>query len=138
MMGERQRLRRLLRYGNALAALLASAAVLELLGAGLGAVPALGPAVVPDRGAWLAAAEGGDSSAIGPSPRLIVAWNGAGMPVGPGIGPGRGGAGPAWPYSLIASWWDDSYVPTPWLPASVGAGAGSRSVPAVASRQLRA
>src|SRR5215469_15990894 len=47
----RRRSRRLLRYGNGVAALAVSAVVLVLLGVGLGSAPALGPALVPGHGA---------------------------------------------------------------------------------------
>ncbi len=50
--------RRLLQYGNGVVALAASCSLLGLLGAGLGAVPALGPALVPGHGAWTSAAGG--------------------------------------------------------------------------------
>jgi len=52
----RRRSRRLLRYGNGVAALAVSAVVLALLGVGLGSAPALGPALVPGHGAWKSAA----------------------------------------------------------------------------------
>jgi penicillin amidase len=58
MMPERRRSRPLRQYGNVAAALLASAIVLGLLGAGLATVPALGPALVPGHGAWRSAAGG--------------------------------------------------------------------------------
>jgi len=51
----RQRTRRYFRYGNGVAALVASACLLGLLGAGLRTVPALGPVLVPGHGAWTSA-----------------------------------------------------------------------------------
>jgi penicillin amidase len=53
-----RRNRRLLRRGNAAAALAVSACLLGLLGAGFGVVPALGRALVPGHGAWTSAAGG--------------------------------------------------------------------------------
>jgi penicillin amidase len=58
MMLERRRTRQLRRYGNGVAALAASIAVLGLLGAGLKTIPALGAALVPGHGAWTSAAGG--------------------------------------------------------------------------------
>ena len=52
----RRRSLELRRYGNAAVALVASVVVLALLGAGLGTLPALGPALVPGHGAWTSAA----------------------------------------------------------------------------------
>lgn len=52
MMHDRQLARRLRRYGNGLAAAVASALVLVLLGASHGTRPALGPALVPGHGVW--------------------------------------------------------------------------------------
>src|SRR5260370_11549460 len=51
--------RRLLRWGNGLVAVTASGALLAVLGAGFGTVPALGPAVVPAHGVW-GSAPGGE------------------------------------------------------------------------------
>ncbi len=48
--------RRLLRWGNGLAALVASSVLLAVLGTGVGAIPALGPALVPAHGIWTSAA----------------------------------------------------------------------------------
>jgi penicillin G amidase len=56
MMLERRRSRQLRRYGNGVAALAASIAVLALLAAGLRTIPALGSALVPGHGAWTSAA----------------------------------------------------------------------------------
>jgi penicillin G amidase len=56
---ERRRGRLVLQCGNALAALAASAALLGLLGAGVAAIPALGPALVPGRGVWTSASAAG-------------------------------------------------------------------------------
>jgi penicillin G amidase len=47
-----------LRYGNGVVALAASACLLAVLGAGLGTLPALGPALVPGHGVWTSAAGG--------------------------------------------------------------------------------
>jgi hypothetical protein len=44
--------RRLFQYGNVAAAAAVSGAMLAVLGAGQGAIPALGPALVPGHGAW--------------------------------------------------------------------------------------
>ncbi len=49
---------RVLHYGNGVVALAASACLLAVLGAGLGTVPALGPALVPGHGVWTSAAGG--------------------------------------------------------------------------------
>src|SRR5262245_31919848 len=56
MMPERRRSFPLRSFGNAAAALLASAIVLGLLGAGAAAIPPSGPALVPGHCAWLSAA----------------------------------------------------------------------------------
>jgi penicillin amidase len=56
MMLERRRSRQLRLYGNGVAALAASVAVLGVLGAGLKTIPALGSALVPGHGAWRSAA----------------------------------------------------------------------------------
>ena len=58
MMLGRRRSRQLRRYGNGVAALAASIAVLALLAAGLRTIPALGSALVPGHGAWTSAAGG--------------------------------------------------------------------------------
>ncbi len=47
-----------LRYGNGVVALAASACLLAVLGAGLGSLPALGPALVPGHGVWTSAVGG--------------------------------------------------------------------------------
>ncbi len=52
----RRRSRLLFRYGNGVVALAVSAALLGLLGAGHGPVPALGSALVPGHGVWTSAA----------------------------------------------------------------------------------
>ena len=44
--------RRLFQYGNVAAAAAVSGAMLAVLGAGHGAIPALGPALVPGHGVW--------------------------------------------------------------------------------------
>jgi hypothetical protein len=50
--GRPARIRRTLLISNAVAALIVSAVLLALLGAGAGGVPALGPLLVPGHGAW--------------------------------------------------------------------------------------
>ena len=50
--GRPARVRRVLLIANAVAALAVSAALLALLGAGAGSLPALGPTLVPGHGAW--------------------------------------------------------------------------------------
>lgn len=65
MMQDRQLAHRLRRYGNGLAAMLASALVLGLLAAGHGTIPALGPALVPGHGAWAPNATDSSRTAAG-------------------------------------------------------------------------
>lgn len=50
--GRPARVRRALLMTNVVAALVVSAGLLALLGAGAGSVPALGPLLVPGHGAW--------------------------------------------------------------------------------------
>lgn len=78
MMPGRLRSRRLRRAAHAAIALAASTGLLVLLGAGYGEIPALGPALVPGRGAWTSAAGGklpvSQTLATGGLTRPVQVW----------------------------------------------------------------
>ena len=87
------------------------------------------------------AAEGGLTSEIGPSWRMIVHWTGHGRPAGEAIYPGGQSENPASPWysDLIADWWNGTYLP---MPSAGGSGVtvrlrsgppGQVSAPAVAA-----
>lgn len=58
------------------------------------------------------AAEGGLTSDIGPSWRMIVSWDGRNDPVGEGIYPGGQSESPysLWYANLVADWWNGKYM----------------------------
>jgi penicillin G amidase len=78
MLSERLHSRRLRRAAHAVIALAASAVLLVVLGAGCGAIPALGPALAPGRGAWTSAAGGrlpvSQTLTIGGLARPVQVW----------------------------------------------------------------
>ena len=93
------RVRRALRIGNGVAALVVSASLLGLLGAGAGSVPPLGRVLVPGHGAWtwryllLPAATRPDAASRPPAPGVsgrssalsgLSAAGGSGASVGSG------------------------------------------------------
>lgn len=61
------------------------------------------------------AAEGGMTSFVGPSWRMIVHWPRSGHPVGTGIFPAGQSENPAspWYQNLVADWWAGKYLPLP-------------------------
>ncbi len=61
------------------------------------------------------AAEGGMTSDIGPSWRMIAGWPGSGRPVAEAIYPGGQSEDPASPWyaNLVGDWWDGTYLPMP-------------------------
>ncbi len=61
------------------------------------------------------AAEGGMTSFVGPSWRMIVHWPGSGRPDGVGIFPGGQSENPAspWYQNLTGAWWAGKYLPLP-------------------------
>ena len=61
------------------------------------------------------AAEGGMTSVVGPSWRMITGWARSGDAVAEGIYPGGQSENPASPWydNLVADWWDGKYLPMP-------------------------
>jgi len=61
------------------------------------------------------AAEGGMTSDIGPSWRMIAGWSGSGRPVAEAMYPGGQSEDPASPWyaNLVGDWWDGTYLPMP-------------------------
>ncbi len=68
------------------------------------------------------AAEGGLTSTVGPSWRMIVHFTGPGKPVGEGIYPGGQSENPASPWytNLVADWWAGKYLPMPAAGSTAG------------------
>ncbi len=95
---------------------------------GYGPVPAGG-------GPWtIDAAEGGLTSTVGPTWRMVASWNLPGQPAGEGIYPGGQSENPGSPWyeNLVSDWIDGKYLPMPW-PATIasnpGRAAGSAAGP---------
>jgi hypothetical protein len=74
MNGAERRARAIFHAGNRVVALAVSACLLTLFGAGIGGVPALGPALVPGHGAWRSPSARGLSAAAAAK---RVEWPGA-------------------------------------------------------------
>jgi hypothetical protein len=90
-----RRVRRTLQIGNGIAALSVAAALLGVLGAGAGGVPALGRLLVPGHGAWARPSPGTHSHAPpGPATSPALAGHATGhAPVRPARASGaRGGS----------------------------------------------
>jgi penicillin amidase len=61
------------------------------------------------------ASEGGMTSDIGPSWRMVAGWSRSGQPIAEAIYPGGQSEDPASPWyaNLIGDWWAGRYVPMP-------------------------
>jgi penicillin G amidase len=97
--------------------------LLSVFAAGLGYGP-----VAAGGDIWTVdAAEGGLSSVIGPSFRMIVHWARPGQPVAEGIYPGGLSENPASPWyeNLVADWWAGRYLPMPDAGGSAAGGSAA-------------
>jgi penicillin G amidase len=87
---------------------------LQAAALGYGPVPAGG-------GPWtIDAAEGGLTSTVGPTWRMIASWSLPGQPAGEGIYPGGQSENPGSPWyeNLVSDWASGKYLPMPW-PATI-------------------